>query len=110
MGLLGQGRRAVPVRLAEVLPIGLKDLELLGDVYWVGRDKFAQVVGMLEEKEVMLPLLERLVLSVGRSRDVLMEACRAADVVLMERKPGGVDTRRRGVRVKVMTCRRGPQP
>lgn len=112
MGLLGQGRRAVPVRLAEVLPIGLKDLELLQDVYWVGRDAIAQVVGMLEEKEAMLPLLERLVISagqprdllkkvcraadvvrlvisVGQSSDVLMEACRAADVVLMERKPGG---------------------
>lgn len=107
--LLGWERRTEAGRLAEVLPAGLRELEILADRYWAGKEMVVKVVEMLDEKESMLPALERLVMSVGRSGNVLREACGAAEVVLVARKAGGENRPRRKARTRVTTCRRGPE-
>lgn len=92
-----------------MLPAGLRELEILADRYWAGKEMVVKVVEMLDEKESMLPALERLVMSVGRSGNVLREACGAAEVVLVARKAGGENRPRRKARTRVTTCRRGPE-
>lgn len=120
MLLLGRGLRADTPSLADVLPAGLRELEILRDRYWTVAEEVDQVVELLARKEAMVPVLEKLGMQmttgrVMRSQDTLRGACVGAAVALVNTSLSPVKKRRgvrtiestgRGVRVKWTCCGR----
>lgn len=76
------------LQLADVLPVGTRDLEILGDQYWSFAETVHQVVVLLGRKE-MVPCLKRVAVYKDYGRDYelvgkLRAACRVAEVELEE--------------------------
>lgn len=89
MPLLGMGLWPDSPRLVDVLPVGIRELEILSDHYWSPVETVREVLEMLGEKMVMVPALEKLaVLTAERlkpeARERLRVACDAAGVTLVE--------------------------
>lgn len=108
-GLLGQ--RKGTVGLADVLPAGLRELEILGDVYWSIPHAVVQVVGLLRRREDM-GALEKVELAMGerkglRSAELLMVGERAGVLVVDSGWGSGRRDRRPRIRTKVIPCYRG---
>ncbi|KAL0630966.1 hypothetical protein Q9L58_010185 [Maublancomyces gigas] len=106
VGLLGQRKGAFG--LADVLPEGLRELEILEDVYWSGKQGVDEVVEMLRRRDEMA-VLERVVLGIGERtglRSVELLRCLGESVGVLV-----VDNRRvrmiPRVRTKVTSCWRG---
>lgn len=89
LALLGQGPQSdSPLQLADVLPVSIRELEILGDRYWSLADTVHEVVVLLGRKE-MVPRLKRVAVYKDHRRDYqlpekLRAACRAAEVELVE--------------------------
>lgn len=89
LALLGLGPQPdSPLQLADVLPVGIRELEILGDSYWSFADTVHEVVVLLGQKE-MVPRLKRVAVYQDYRRDYqllerLRAACRAAEVELVE--------------------------
>lgn len=89
MPLLGMGPWPNSPRLVDVLPVGIRELEILGDCYWSPAEVVREVLEMLGKKAMMVPALEKLaVLTARRMKLETMErlrvACEAAGVTLVE--------------------------
>lgn len=120
MLLLGRGLRADTPALADILPAGLRELEILRERYWAVAEEADQVVELLARKEAMVPVLEKLAMQMAtgrvmRSQDALRGACVGAAVALVntslspEMRRRGVrraESTGRGLRVKWSCCRR----
>lgn len=83
--LLGGGRWDGSPRLMNVLPPGLRELEILQDIYWSVAEKTDQIVEMLAEKRWAVPGLAKLAVVVESgltygALDDLVVACEAAGV------------------------------
>lgn len=74
--LLGRQKNAMH-RLADVLPAGLRELEILGDCYWPFKDAVHEVMVLLAQKERVLPRLQIVTVYGGYSRN-LVEKLRAS--------------------------------
>lgn len=85
LALVGWERDGAAPALADVLPVGLRDLEILDDQYWGVREKVAKVVDMLQAKVDKLPGLQRLAMPVGSAGDELRMASEAVGVLLVVR-------------------------
>ncbi|KAL0638709.1 hypothetical protein Q9L58_002287 [Maublancomyces gigas] len=89
LALLGQGPQSdSPLQLADVLPVGIRELEILSDRYWSLADTVHEVVVLLGQKE-MVPRLKRVAVYKDYRGDYqlpekLRAACRAAEVELVE--------------------------
>lgn len=87
--LLGIGLRPDSSRLVDVLPVGIRELEILSDDYWSFAEVVHEVLEMLGQKAVMVPRLEKLaVLTAREMKPETMErlklACEAAGVMLVQ--------------------------
>lgn len=80
--LIGNGTEPHQLRLVDVLPVGIRELEVLDNKNPLA---VAEVVGLLERKAELVPELQCVTVHVeARSqRSILMEACMRADVVLV---------------------------
>lgn len=82
------GKEPSTLSLAEVVPPGLRDLEILGDDYWSYEGVVAQVVNLLEQKATAVPCLQRLAVTVVdidvEAQTELRVACEAVGVKLLE--------------------------
>lgn len=114
MAFLGQAPKTAPPALAEVLPVGIREFEVLADVYWSvtqEQDKMMELVMMKAER---VPGLMMLTAGLGgrpvlRSRGSLVEACERADVRLRDNSTyrNTVRTATRGrQRTRQSCCRR----
>lgn len=79
---LGNGTEPHQLRLVDVLPLGVRELEILDDENPLA---VAEVVGLLERKAELVPGLQCVTVHVqaGSQRSILMEACMRADVLLV---------------------------
>lgn len=89
MPLLGKGQLDGSPRLADVLPVSLRELEILQDSHWWVSEEADQVVEMLGLKEGVVPHLEKVavVMEWGKSERVLerlVAACKAAGVSFVD--------------------------
>lgn len=89
MPLLGKGQLDEAVHLVDVLPVSLRELEVLQDWHWRVSEEVDEVVEMLERKEYVVPQLEKLavVMVWGRNEGLvqrLVAACELAGVSLVE--------------------------
>lgn len=87
--LLGGGRRDGSLRLVNMLPLGIVELEILPDGFWSVEEQVEQVVEMLAEKRWVVPCLERLAVLVEEGMtqgvlDSLVVACQAAGVSFVQ--------------------------
>lgn len=78
-----------PSRLVDVLPGGIRELEILEDRYWSYENVVDMVVELLGRKEVAVPLLERIAVVHCQGEDLQAEellgvACIKAGVALVE--------------------------
>lgn len=80
--LLGNGTQKHPLRLVDVLPVGIRELRLIDSENVLSVE---EVVALLERKAELVPELQRVTVYVkpGSKRLILMEACMRADVVLV---------------------------
>lgn len=60
MPLLGRGLKPESPRLVDVLPRGIRNLEIKDDYYWQEADIVSQAMQLLAEKQLMVPALEKL--------------------------------------------------
>lgn len=60
MPLLGRGLQPDSPRLVDVLPRGIRNLEIKDDYYWEEGDIVSQAMQLLAEKQLMVPMLEKL--------------------------------------------------
>lgn len=95
MVLLGEGPLEGSPRLVDVLPVGLRELEILPDCFWSAGQAADEAVAMLAEKESAVPGLQRVAVEMemegGRSAVVvqrLVEACEVAGVSFVEESFG----------------------
>lgn len=84
--LLGRGPREPALwHLADVLPAGIRNLEVLRDRYWSTVEAVHEIVVLLEQKEVVVPRLESVVVDqsslVCELEEQLEAACTAAGVL-----------------------------
>lgn len=89
MELLGNGSTNESVVIADVLPRGLKGLQILEDRNWVYATAVDRVVGILRRKEECVPALERIAMAGSAGEDLeahgrLIVACRIAGVRLVD--------------------------
>lgn len=89
MPLLGKGQHDEAVHLVDVLPVSLRELEVLQDGHWRVSEEVDEVVEMLERKEYVVPQLEKLavVMVCGRNEGLvqrLVAACERAQVSLVQ--------------------------
>ncbi|KAL0636969.1 hypothetical protein Q9L58_004072 [Maublancomyces gigas] len=89
MPLLGNGQRDGSPRLMNVLPAGIRELEILEDCIWSIPEKVDQIVEMLAQKDWVVPCLEKLavvlkLVKCQRATDELTIACEAAGVSFVE--------------------------
>lgn len=87
--LLGKGQMDGSPRLADVLPMGLRELEILLDSYWLVAEAVNHVVELLERKESVVPRLERVAVEMEdwmskRVVEKLVVACEPAGVSLVD--------------------------
>lgn len=87
--LLGKGQMDGSPRLADVLPMGLRELEILQDSYWLVGEAVNHVVELLVRKEPVVPRLERVAVEMEdwMSKWVvekLVVACETAGVSLVD--------------------------
>lgn len=89
--IVGEGLRPNCLQLADMLPAGIVNLEILRDDYWPSREVVRQIVEMLGGKEAMVPGLKRLAVPTNISstkepglQQRLRAACEAAAVTLVE--------------------------
>lgn len=88
MPLLGKGQLDGSPRLVDVLPVGLRELEILQDSHWWVSEEVDQVVEMLQSKESVVPQLEKVavVMEWGTVTvpERLVVACEAAGVKFVD--------------------------
>lgn len=87
--LLGKGKLNGSPRLMDVLPVSLREFEVLQDSYWQVAQEVEQIVEMLQQKESAVPRLAKLAVVLGRYGRYQMVkrlevACKAAGVSLVE--------------------------
>lgn len=85
MPLLGKGLQHDSLRLAEVLPPSLREIEILMDHYWSYEETLLQAVGLVGLKETAVPKLECLAIDKHWCTDKDLEerltlACEAVGV------------------------------
>ncbi|KAL0639009.1 hypothetical protein Q9L58_001890 [Maublancomyces gigas] len=85
MPLLGNGKLNGSPRLMDVLPVSLREFEVLKDLYWSVDEEVEQIVEMLKQKESAVPRLAKLAVVFGCRRRYSMAhqlevACKAAGV------------------------------
>lgn len=115
MAFVGRYQSKDTPRLADVLPAGIRDFEILRDHYW----SFTEAVGKMRElvvqKSALVPELQRLAADLGgrgglRSLDSLTGACEEAAVLLMDNRAYRDTLRERaargGPRVRGSCCRK----
>lgn len=71
-------------RLVDVLPVGLKELQILPDSFWSVSEEVDHLVEMLQCKKSMVPQLERLAWGKTEGAAMLGMACEAAGVELVD--------------------------
>lgn len=79
----------VALRLVDVLPGGIREMEILEDCHWAYGEVVNLVVELLEQKEVVVPVLERLAVVNTKgeqveAKEILIVACMNAGVTLVE--------------------------
>lgn len=81
------GRPAGTARLVDMLPENLRELEIVGDVFWTPEQEAEQVLQVVALKKLVVPALRRIVMS---RRDTwvagLQSACDGVEVVLEDRR------------------------
>lgn len=87
--LLGKGKLNGSPRLMDVLPVSLREFEVLQDSYWRVAEAVEQIVEMLEQKELVVPRLAGLAVVLGRYGsdqrvNRLEVACKTAGVSFVE--------------------------
>lgn len=87
--LLGNGSTRQAVGIADVLPRGLKGLQILEDRNWVYATAVDRVVELLHRKQETVPMLERIAMGGSADEDLeahgrLIVACRIAGVKLVD--------------------------
>lgn len=89
VALLGMGPQGDSPRLLEhVLPVGIRELEILSDQHWLPEEVVDQVVLLLERKEVVVAKLQKVVVLTdwkrNPERQKLRDACEAVNVELVD--------------------------
>lgn len=93
--LLGRGGCIDTPRLVDILPVGLRELEILRDESWDEEKQIQQVLPVLRLKKTVAPVLERLSMALWRGvvdnseLEELRCACNEAAVLLIDRMPRG---------------------
>lgn len=87
--LLARPRKGVPVDLACLLPVSLRELEIREDVHWPYATVVEVVVELLEQKMAAVPVLERVAVMPmaqvdPQALEQLSDACEAAGVSLID--------------------------
>lgn len=91
VGLLGCGGQS---GLVDMLPVGLRELEVVEDGYWAKEEVRGQVLPVLRLKETLVPVLERLAMAVSigeedvSGMDRLCCVCEEAAVLLVNTRSG----------------------
>lgn len=111
--LLGKGLQNNLPRLADMLPVGLRELEILRDRHWSVAAEVNQEVDLLREKQSVVPGLVTLAVVISPSymirdaqhQDTLRRACQAAAVALVDIKSRGGNIRIRQIRDSISARR-----
>lgn len=97
--LLGRGMVPGRLRLSDVLPPGLRELDIQGDKFWSVEEEADRLIELLREEAVVISGMVKLAVGRGReglrSKDRLLVACEATGVELVDNGKG------RGVTVVV---------
>lgn len=90
--LLGRPVVSDGLRLADVLPVGIKELDIRGGGFWSFEQEVDRLVELLGVKDAAMPGLLKLAVGMGeeslRSKDMLRVACEAAGVELVDNGKG----------------------
>lgn len=89
LALLGRGfQTSSPTHLADVLPAGIRELQILDDRYWSFEEAVREVEMLLGQKERMVPRLEKIAVykdyRISEMVEKLRAACRTASVELVD--------------------------
>lgn len=116
MGFLGRGQTPVVPVLADVLPEGITEFEILRDRYWLVAEVKDLMMQLVRQKAACVPALQVMAADLGgrgalRSVVALADACAEEGVVLVDSSPyrrtGRERKRRRRVRTRHSCCRSG---
>ncbi|KAL0631330.1 hypothetical protein Q9L58_009809 [Maublancomyces gigas] len=113
--LLGKGLESNLPRLADMLPVGLRELEILRDRHWSVAAEVDQAIDLLREKQSVMPGLVTLAVVISPSymmretqhQDALRSACEAAAVALVDIKLRGGNLHNRQIIESISTRRIG---
>lgn len=90
--LLGRGMVRGALRLADLLPLGLQELDIQGDKYWSVDEEVDRLIELLQEGDTVMSGLKRLAVGRGRqglrSKNRLTVACEIAGVELVDNGKG----------------------
>lgn len=89
--LLGRQVVSDGLRLADVLPVGIRELDIRGDRFWTLEQEVGRLVELLGVKDVAMPGLVKLAVGLKgslRSKETLRVACEAAGVELVDNGKG----------------------
>lgn len=90
--LLGKGPQLNMPKLSDVLPVGLRELQILEDECWLAEETVVQVVDLLKQKQTAVPRLVTLAVKIYAAnmteerhhQATLSDACEAAGVALVD--------------------------
>lgn len=115
MAFLGRGQTPVVAVLADVLPAGITEFEILRDQYWSVAEENDLMMQLVRQKSACVPALKVMAGDFGgrsalRSVGALANACAEEGVVLVDnsmcRETGWERKRRRRVRTRHPCCTR----
>lgn len=116
MAFLGRGQTPVVVGLADVLPAGITEFEILRDRYWSVAEEKDLMMRLVRRNAACVPALQVMATDFRgrgalRSVGALADVCAEEGVVLVDnstyRETGRERNRRRRVRTRHTCCRRG---